>query len=295
MANETVEKAAVIQFSDSVHQLAQQMKARLRGWVKIKALTAEKFAYDRLGDVEAQEINGRHQPVQFADIEHSRRKIGRRRFSLYLPIDGSDVRSMLSDPQSEYAAACARAMERVFDRVVVEAQFAAVLTGKDMDTSVTYANDDGTTVNATAGLTYEKLLEIGQNFLDDEVGTEMAERVALLVSGDEHTALMKEQELVSGDFSRQYVIDKGRIAQAAGLDLILFGGSVSRPILPVSGGVRDCTAMSDRAMCVGLSKEMSISVDPRPDLTETKQVGIVFDLGAVRTEGKLIQKVQTTD
>jgi len=31
------------------------------------------------------------------------------------------------------------------------------------------------------------------------------------------------------------------------------------------------------------------------ELVETTQVQIVFDLGATRTEGKLIQKVTTTD
>ena len=53
--------------------------------------------------------------------------------------------------------------------------------------------------------------------------------------------------------------------------------------------------MSSRALCVGMSKEMGIKIDNRPDMVETTQVQIVFDLGAVRTEGVLIQKVTTTD
>src|SRR3990167_8647942 len=190
MAGELIDNALITQFSDSVHVAAQQMKARLRDAVIVKPMMGDIFAYDGLGAVEAVEQIGRHQPVVFSDANHTRRKIARRRFTLTLPIDASDVRGALLNPQSECAAACARAMERVFDRIVVEAMFAAVLTGRDMDTSVTYANDDGTTVNATADLTYEKLLEIGQTFYDDEVGTDMPERLALLVSGDEHTALM---------------------------------------------------------------------------------------------------------
>jgi len=37
-----------------------------------------------------------------------------------------------------------------------------------------------------------------------------------------------------------------------------------------------------------------LKVEPRPDLIEVTQVQIVFDLGAVRTEGVLVQKVNTT-
>lgn len=295
MAMESIDNALVIQFSDRVHVAAQQSKARLRGAVMVKQMTGDVFAYDGLGSVDAAEQLGRHQPVAFADIEHKRRKISRRRFVLTLPIDAADVRGMLQNPNSEYPAACARAMERVFDRIVVEAMFATVFTGRDMGTAVTAAADGVATVNATAGFTYEKLLEINQGFIDEEVGLESMEKLILGITGDEHTDLMGEIELVSGDFTRQFAVEKGRLANAAGLDLTLFAGSISRPILDVAAGVRSCFAMSTRAICVGMSKEMGITVDNRPDLIETTQVQIVFDLGAVRTEGVLIQKVTTTD
>ncbi len=290
-----IDNALITGFSAQVHVAAQQMKARLRDKVQIKQMIGDVFAYDGLGDVEAIEQTGRHQPVVFSDIAHTRRKIARRRFTLTLPIDASDVRGALMSPGSEYPGACARAMERVFDRIVIEAQFAAVLTGRDFGTSVSFATDDGDTINATAGTTYEKLLETTRLFTDDEVGTEIPERMILGISGDEAEDLMLETELTSGDFSRQYAVDKGRIMQAAGYEIVQYGGSVANPLLPVSGGVRDCFAMSTRAMCVGMSKEVAIAIEKRSDLHETVQVEVVFEMGAVRTEGKLIKKFQTTD
>ena len=295
MAIESIDNALVIQFSDQVHVAAQQSKARLRPHVLIKQMKGDLFAYDGLGTVEATEILGRNQAVVFNDIEHKRRKISRRRFALVLPIDASDVRGALINPQSDYAMACARAMERVFDRIVIGALFATVYTGRDMGTAVTAANDGVDTVTATGGLTYEKLLEITQSFIDDEVGNEAPVSKVMGISGDEHTALMKETELISGDYSRQYVVEKGEIQMANGLQLIKFGGAVTTPMLNVSGGVRDCFVMAQGGMCVGMSKEMEIKIDPRPDLHETTQVSIVFELGAVRTEGVLVKKVTTTD
>lgn len=296
MAVPTIDNALITAFSAQVHVAAQQGQSRLRDKVLVKQIIGDEFAYDGLGDVEAIEQTGRHQPVVFSDIEHTRRKIARRRFTLTLPIDASDVRGALINPGSEYPAACARAMQRVFDRIVVEAMFAAVLTGRAMGTSVTFANDDGDTINATAGLTYEKLLEANRLFVDDEVGNDMPERMVLGLSGDEHEDLMLETELTSGDFSRNYAIDKGgNLERALGYEVVKFGGAATNPILAVSGGTRDCFAMSTRAMCVGISKDMGVKIQERPDLHETVQVEVVFELGAVRTEGKLIKKVQTTD
>lgn len=295
MAGDAINTALITQFSADVHLQAQQSQARLRSAVKIKPMTGDDFAYDGIGIVEASEQAARHQPVVFSDIDHTRRKITRRRFVLTLPIDAHDVRGMLLNPQGEYAAACGRAMERVFDRVVIESLFAAVLTGRAMGTSVSFASDGGQTVTATAGLTYEKLLEARQNFIDKEVGNEAKEDFVFGISGDEHTALMKENELTNGDFSRQYVVDQGEITRAAGFSIVLFGGTVNNPLLTVSGGVRDNFIMSKRGICVGMSKEMGLKVEPRPDLVETTQVQITFDLGAVRTEGLLVQKLTTTD
>ena len=295
MATPTIDNALITGFSAQVHVAAQQMQARLRPNVIMKQMVGDNFAYDGLGDVEATEQTGRHQPVVFSDAQHSRRKISRRRFTVTLPIDASDVRGALMNPESEYPRVCAYAMERVFDRIVVEAMFVTVSIDRALDGSVTFANDDGDTINATAGTTYEKLLEATRLFTDDEVGTNVPERLILGIAGDEEEDLMLETELTSGDFSRNYVVDKGRMTMAAGYEIIRYGGSVSNPILSVSGGTRDCFAMSARAMCVGISKEVAIAVEKRPDLHETWQVEVVFEAGAVRTEGKLIKKFQTTD
>jgi len=294
MSTQTQDNLLITQFSDMLHVKAQQIRARLRPFVQIKPMIGDRFAYDGLGAVEAREVNGRIVKTTFDDIEHLRRRIRRRRFVVTLPIDASDVRGMLLDPQGAYAEACIRGMERVFDRVGIEASFADVATGREFDTTVTFAGDGGLTVDATAGLTYEKLLEIRKNWRNNDVGTDIPEQLLLLVTGTEEEALMKETELTSGDFSRQFVVDQGEMARAVGLQLLIYGADVPNPLLAVNSTTRDNIALTGRGICYGLSKEMKISVDDRPDYIETKQVQIIGELGAVRTEGILVQKVQTT-
>lgn len=290
-----IEQAQVIQFSSAVHLAAQQMKARFAPLFQVKQLNGKSFAYDGIGSIEAQELSGRFNRVSFSDLQVIRRKIGRRRFSLTLPIDEDDASKVLINQEAEYAQACSMAMARVYDRIGVEAALATVYTGEDMDTEVSFATDGGQTVTATSGLTYEKLLEVIQNFIDADVGNDMVESFVFCITGDEHTALMKEIELTSGDYSRQYNIEKGAIQDAVGLSLIKFAANATNPVLSVSGGVRSCIAMSTRGLCYAMPKQFEIKVQDRSDLVQTKQVQVNWTLGAVRTEGVLVQKVTTTD
>lgn len=291
----TIDNALITQFSDTVHLQAQQIKARLRPYVTVIPMNGDNFAYDGLGTVEAREIKGRIQQVVFTDIEHLRRKIARRRFEVTIPIDSADVRGMLSDPTNRYAAAIVAGIERRFDRLCVEAMFSDVYTGRDFDKRITAEEDGVLTVDATSGLTYEKLLEIKQNFIDGDVGNDMPEKFFLGIAGDEHTDLMSETKLVSGDYSRSYVIDKGEIVNAVGFDIIKYAGKTKKPMLNVdSSNVRSCFAASTRGIVVGISLTPKLDISERKDYYETHQVQMIVEMGAVRTEGCLIQKVKTT-
>lgn len=131
--------------------------------------------------------------------------------------------------------------------------------------------------------------------MDYEIGTEMEEKLSLLITGEEHTDFMQESELTSGDFTRQFAVEKGRIVNGSGIDFVQFGGKVSNPILSVSAGnVRSCIALAENGIQVGLAKDAEVYVDIRPDLNRAKQVQAVLMLGAVRKEGVRVQEFQTT-
>ena len=293
---QSIDNALITEFSDMVHHEAQQLKSRLRPYVNVKQMSGDVWAYDGLGRVEAREITGRNVAASFDDITHNRRKMGRRRFVINLPIDASDVRGALLDPQSEYSKTVAQAMLRQYDRVMYDAAFADILTGRDFDTTVTATADGVVNVDATGGLTYEKLLEIKQNFFDEDVGLDENEKIFLTIGGREHTNLMGETELTSGDFTRDFVVEGGQITKGLGIDFVPFASSVTQPIIGTNaaGTERELIAASSRGICLGVSKEMSIKIEERPDYIETTQVQVVAEIGAVRTEGVLVQKVRVT-
>lgn len=284
-----------IKFSDQVHVNGEQMKTRTRDWCEVVPMSMHDEAVETLEDIEAIEITGRHQKTQGQDIVHGRRRIRMREFRTTIYLDEKDDLSTLLSPRMHYAKAVARSMYRQFDRITVEAALASVNTGRDMTDVVTAANDGVEVVDATGGATYNKLLELSENFIDNEIGNELESEKCLLISGEEHTDLMQESSLTSGDFTRQFAIEKGRMVNAAGFDLIQFGGKVSNPMLKVSAGnVRSCIAMCKDAIRVGLAKDTEVNVDIRPDLNRAQQVQAVTMLGAVRKEGAMVQEFQTT-
>lgn len=289
-----IENALVIQFSEQVHVKSQQMKSRLRDSTEQKMVKGQDYAYEDIGSLEAIEITSRHQDTVGQDITHGRRRIRMREFRATIYLDKKDQLETLIDPQKNYALAVARAVYRQYDRIAHEAAFADVATGKDFSTVLTFAQDGGLTVDATSGLVYEKLLETGENFIDNNVGVDDVEEYILTHTGEEHTDLMGETELTSGDFVRSYSVEKGRMIQAAGFELKAFAANDLSPIIPVVGGERALMAASKRGICVGISEELNIEVDKRPDKNNMIQVQASMFMGAVRTEGKLVQKVRVT-
>jgi hypothetical protein len=290
-----IDNSIAIQFSDQVHVNGQQMKTRLRDKVDVVPMSTGDMTVETLDSLEAIEITSRHQKTQGQDIVHGRRRIRMREFRTTIYLDEKDELSTLINPEKQYSAAVAKSMYRSFDRIVIQAGFDPVYTGKDMTTVLTAAQDGVISIDATAGSTYEKLLELHQSYMDYEIGTELEEDFYLCVSGDEWSDFMQETELTSGDFVTEKPIDgKKGVTKVAGIELIKFGGKVSNPLLPVASSVRDCLSFASGGIKVGLTKDVQVFVDIRPDLNRAKQVQAVQMIGATRTEGSRVRKYRTT-
>ena len=137
----TIDPTQTIVFKEMVHVAAQQKEARYTQFLNRIPMTGDILAYDGVGTVEMRELQGRSPKVVFDDIEHTRRRLSRKRFTCVLPIDASDVRGMLANPKPHYANAVANAARRQYDRIVQQAAFVDIATGRDFATTLTYAND----------------------------------------------------------------------------------------------------------------------------------------------------------
>lgn len=294
----SIDQALVEQYSETVHVLAQQMTSRLRNTpaVMVKSVTGKNFYYDRLGNSESIEITTRHADTVAQDVEHSRRMGVIRPYIHTFYLDDIDDLETIIDPQSEYARNTVMAMNRRMDRVIKDAAVGTVLTGRQGATSVTAATDGVTTVAAGGtGMTYEKLVEVLGNFNDNEIGNEADPYYALLVTGRQHEDLLKEVELTSADYGAGTPVANGKMTMAAGFEVIKFGSAVDNALLDVSGTTRDCIAMAENAVCVGITKDIEVNIDRRPDKNNLIQVQTKLYFGALRTEGVRVQIVQADE
>jgi hypothetical protein len=295
---DSIDQALVIEFSSAVIILAQQMQSRFRGKVREKPVHGNEAAVERLDKVDSIEITTRHANTVAQDITHSRRQIKMREFRSTIFLDKFDEIQTLIDPKGEYARATARRLMVNFDEVVADAFFADVNTGRTFGTTVTFANDDGTTIpTGSTGLTYDKLLTAQENFINNNVGVDMEEKLFMAIAAQQNTNIMKEEELTSGDFNRQndFIREKGRMVQAAGFELTHFSGTQSPAILNKTSTTRDCIAFTSDSIEVGINQDITIEVDKRPDKNNLWQVQASMFLGATRVDGAKVQKVQCTE
>ena len=286
----------ITDFNAALDVQEQQMNSRLLPYAIRIPIAGDNFAYDGITEVQSYRANGRNPNIQPTQAQFTRRKMSRERVVVTLEVDQRDVRGMLTDPKGDLARLCIAAIERETDRIIYDALFASVLTGRNFATTVTYTTDGVVSVDATTALTYEKLLEIRANFIDAEVGNQGLIPVAVGISGDEHTDLMSEVELTSGDYSSQYAIANGSISKALGMDLIAFGAgaSITDPILETVSSERISFALAQKGVALGISLERKVEVKDNPLKVETAIINVIKELGAVRTQGVRVQRVRLT-
>jgi len=284
----------ITEFNAALDVQEQQMNSRLLPYVKRIGISGDNFAYDGLTEVQSYRANGRNPEIQPTQATFTRRKLSRERVVVTLEVDQRDVRGMLSDPKGDLARLCIAAIERETDRVIYDALLATVYTGRNFATSVSYTTDGVLSVDATAAFTYERLLEIRANFIDNEVGNAGLTPIVIGISGDEHTDLMSEIELTSGDYTSQYAIQSGSIKQALGMNLVAFGAGVTDPILETVGGERISFALAQNGIALGISLERKVEVKDNPLKVETSIINVIKEMGAVRTQGVRVLRVRLT-
>lgn len=286
----------VTEFNAALDVQEQQMTSRLLPFVRRVAINGDDYAYDGLNEVNSYRANGRNPDIQPTQAAFSRRKLSRERVVVTLEVDARDVRGMLTNPNADLAKMCIAAVERECDRIIYDALFASVLTGRNFGTTVTYTSDGVVSVDATTAFTYEKLLEIKANYIDNEVGNDAGGNlaVAIGISGDEHTDLMSEVELTSGDYTGQYAIEAGVIRKALGMNLVAFGAGATDPILETVSSERISFALAQNGAVLGISQDRKVEIKDHPLKVETSIINVIKEMGAVRTQGVRVQRIRLT-
>ena len=300
----SIDQAALQNFMDSFHELAQQTKSRLVATRAIKFMPSKGKTTNmaRIGRVELVEVNTRNPDKQYGDYNLDNRQFSKRRFTKTITIDSKhDINELIKDPTSDILKQLNNAKERVIDRIAIAAATGAVLTGAPdaAPTSTSAATDGVVTISATSGFVYSTVKSITQTFINNDVSYDVFSGATICVTGKENSDLMGEVEFINNDYISSRPVESGVMEKAGAYRVQLFAGSenggitVTNPILTEGVSTRSCVVLAPES--IAMSMELAdLSVTKSATKVNSWDITIDFWINAMRTEGVLVQIVTTT-
>lgn len=297
----SIDQGALLTFKESFYKLAQQTNSKLGGTSAViyRDPKGKTFQTGRMGRIELVEVAGRNPDKQYIDYSIDNRQYSKRRFTATLTIDKKhDINELLNDPTSDLIAQLVAGKERQIDRVIAATAVGSVLVGAPdtAPSTITAATDGVITVDATAGLTYEKIQEVTQNFVNNEV-EEMGSIIAQ--TGKEFTDLMGEDQFINNDYINGRPVDAGTMNKAGLYNLVRFAGSVTggasvpNPVLVEATTTRKCIVLAPQSIEVAMELG-ELGVMPNPNKVNSMDITIDLWLNAMRLEGPKVQIISTT-
>ncbi len=277
---QTIDKAKINEYRDSVIHLSQQQDNRVRPHVTEVASSGEFHNWDTLAPTDAIERTKatRRQDTPYIDETFARRISTPRVFEHNLTFEDYDKAEMAIDPGSAFATNQGYSMARAYDDVIIDAATGTALDGD----GATNALPAGQIIGDGTGLiSFDYLTQIQGKFMEDEIMIDMP-KVAL-VGPNMITKLMQLTENTSADYVNREALQKltatGICANWMGFTWVL-----SNRLTVPSAGQLDCLFMTKAAIGLQVNMNMKVRVGEDPSKSYHWQVFSQFSAGAVRVE-----------
>lgn len=274
----SVDASFVEAFKSNVIHLCQQNPSRLRSTVSEMVVKAEVANIERVGVREAVEKTTRHTPTPILDVPHDRRRLEMSDWQFADLIDEEDQIRMLISPKSEYAKSGAWAMNRQYDRLIIEAATGSATDGD----GTTVAFPAGQTVGtAAAGLTLDSILAAKELLDSNEV--DKSDRY-LVINAKGLSDLLSTTEVSSSDFNTIKALVRGEV-------MTWLGFNVVHTELVAEGGTEQALAYHKSGIRLGVGRDVIARIDKRIDVSYADQVYLAFTAGATRVEEEKVVQI----
>ena len=292
MSNQ-IETALVQTYRSNIEIQFQQKGSRLRNTVRVESQKSEFDFYDRIGPVDAVEINSRHSDTPLLETPHTRRRVGMRDFDWADMIDRPDKIRMLADPTSSYTQNAVYALGRKVDDVIMEAAVGPAFTGKTGSTNtgdlpssqIIPANYVEGGAAANSNLTIGKLRR-ARYLLDSAEAIDDGDSLTCVISASQIQSLLRTTEVTSSDYNTVRALVNGEINSFMGFNF------VRTERLPVTGDVRDCLIYPKSAITLAMGTDINVDVGTRRDKRNNTQIYVCASFGAVRMWEEKVLVVQ---
>ena len=302
MSNQ-IDTALVQTYRSNIEIQFQQKGSRLRNTVRVESQKSEFDFYDRIGPVDAVEIQSRHSDTPLLETPHTRRRIGMRDFDWADMIDRPDKIRMLADPTSSYSQNAVYSLGRKLDDIIIEAATGTAYTGKTGTGSTNFSNlAAGQSISKSyteSGSSVDSNLTIGKLrrarfLLDKNEAIDDGDGLTCVVTASQIQALLRTVEATSSDYNTVRALVNGEIDSFMGFNFV----RTERLLLnrtDAAGGsagvaTRSVLVYPQSAITLALGTDINVDVGPRRDKRNNTQVYVCASFGAVRMwEEKVIE------
>lgn len=283
-----IETALVNSYHSNLEMAFQQKRSRLQDTVTNGTQNSEFDFWDRIGTVEANEVEGRNTDTVISATPFDRRRLQTKSYDWADLIDKKDKLRMLADPSSPYVMNAINALNRKKDRVIIEAATDVAYTGKNGATAVSFPASQQIAVNfvetgaaVNSNLTIGKLRRIVEilrtnEVIDDEGENETMAQVTGVITASQLTALLRTTEVTSADYNTVKALVDGKVDTYMGIKFKM------TQLVKKTGNVRSCLFYVKKAIRFNTAEEINTDVGPRRDKRNSVQVYACADFGAVR-------------
>jgi len=282
-----ITEAFVKQYRNNIITLSQQKGSKLRDTVRVETgVTGTGMFFERLGATAAVERVARHADTPLVSTPHSRRYATLVPYEWADLIDDADKVRMLIDPQSEYVTNGVNAMGRAIDDIIIAAMWGSAYGGAAGTTVIAWPAAQqiaGATNLTLAKITNAKRL-IDAADVDPDEPRYLAYTPAMM-----EYLLTSVAEVKSSDYNTVKALMQGEINTFMGFTWIM---STRLPVGTGGAGYHSAFAWAKSAVGLAIGAEIITSIDKRPDKSNSTQVYISMDLGAVRLEEEKIVEIE---
>jgi hypothetical protein len=265
-------------FSANLHHLVGAQGSKTKGIFAEETASGEKHFFDRLGDFSISERTERFADTVLQDAAHSRRMATVRLYDAAVGLDKIDINKMLINPSSDYIMKLKNVFGQKFDEVVFAALLGDAATGQTGEGTASF-DSNNVIAHGGTGLTVTKLDEAIKILKSNRVDMSR-DGVCLFIDAKAEQDLLADAKITSFDYQPNKVLGGPSVPTYRGLKIVMTedlpehtAGSVYRAIL--------CT---QDALKIAVPESMGVSVDKRPDKSNTMQIYADMMLGAVRME-----------
>lgn len=267
-----VTTAFVKQYNSQVQLLNQQKGSKLRNAVTVRPMKGEFQFFDQIGAVSAVVRTSRHADTVLSNTPHSRRRVTAVTYDYADLVDKPDKLRMLIDPTQPYAKNAAMAIGRSMDDAIIAAATGTAYTGVDGSTSTSFDTDMSVAADS-ASLTLAKVLKAKQVLDSNDIDPDGR---YIIVHPIQIESWLTVTEVKSSDYNTVKALARGEVDTFLGFTWI-----VSTRVTE-SSSVYTCLFWQKDAMLMGLARDISTSIDKRPDKNNSTQVLVSADFGATR-------------